>query len=195
MIDEKAAPPAYMAPPPQPDREVSYTPPTHPPPAQSYPPQGPQSGYGSPPQGPPPQNSYFNTPPGAPGQSPAGGMPGYPPAQTPHGGMGQNAANIGQQYQQQRESFLFVHSRKNGIYRRRHRHSLSHSVPLSKLIHIRCHVPAIVVFAMCAQGNHDIETKYGVAGIITAVLCFPCGLFCLFADTEKRCVRCGTRVA
>ncbi|TFK93088.1 hypothetical protein K466DRAFT_479298 [Polyporus arcularius HHB13444] len=50
------------------------------------------------------------------------------------------------------------------------------------------------LFAMCAAGNHDVTTKYGIAGIITAIVCFPCGLICLFADTEKRCVRCGSRV-
>ncbi|KAI0754874.1 hypothetical protein C8Q80DRAFT_1063833, partial [Daedaleopsis nitida] len=48
---------------------------------------------------------------------------------------------------------------------------------------------------MCASGNHDVTTKYGIAGIITAVVCFPCGLICLFMDTEKRCARCGVRVA
>ncbi len=33
--------------------------------------------------------------------------------------------------------------------------------------------------ARCARGDHDVETKYGVCGIITAVVCFPCGLICL----------------
>ncbi|THU88412.1 hypothetical protein K435DRAFT_761920 [Dendrothele bispora CBS 962.96] len=47
------------------------------------------------------------------------------------------------------------------------------------------------LFAQCAQGNHQPETKYGVCGIITAVVCFPCGLICLFSDTEKKCSRCG----
>uniref|UniRef100_D8PT71 Uncharacterized protein n=1 Tax=Schizophyllum commune (strain H4-8 / FGSC 9210) TaxID=578458 RepID=D8PT71_SCHCM len=50
------------------------------------------------------------------------------------------------------------------------------------------------LFAQCAQGVHDPKTKYGVCGIITAVLCFPCGLICLFLDTEKRCARCGVKV-
>ncbi|KAL1676972.1 hypothetical protein EV122DRAFT_279542 [Schizophyllum commune] len=45
-----------------------------------------------------------------------------------------------------------------------------------------------------AQGVHDPKTKYGVCGIITAVLCFPCGLICLFSDTEQRCTRCGVKV-
>lgn len=36
-----------------------------------------------------------------------------------------------------------------------------------------------LVFAMCAQGNHDVTTKYGMAGIITAIVCFPCGLLAL----------------
>ncbi|KAK7467216.1 hypothetical protein VKT23_004274 [Stygiomarasmius scandens] len=47
------------------------------------------------------------------------------------------------------------------------------------------------LFAQCAQGIHQPETKYGVCGIITAVVCFPCGLICLFSDTEKKCSRCG----
>nr|VWO95080.1 Zn(2)-C6 fungal-type domain-containing protein [Ganoderma boninense] len=37
--------------------------------------------------------------------------------------------------------------------------------------------------------------KYGMAGIITAIVCFPCGLLALLCDQEKRCVRCGSRVA
>ncbi|EIW59247.1 uncharacterized protein TRAVEDRAFT_71387 [Trametes versicolor FP-101664 SS1] len=49
------------------------------------------------------------------------------------------------------------------------------------------------LFALCAAGNHDFETKHGIAGIICAILCFPCGLICLFTDVEKRCVRCGVR--
>ncbi|KAI0349578.1 hypothetical protein OH77DRAFT_1414717, partial [Trametes cingulata] len=50
------------------------------------------------------------------------------------------------------------------------------------------------VFAMCASGNHDVEKKHGVFGIIMAIVCFPIGLICLFNDVEKRCVRCGARV-
>ncbi|KAI0092080.1 hypothetical protein BDY19DRAFT_928227, partial [Irpex rosettiformis] len=49
------------------------------------------------------------------------------------------------------------------------------------------------VMARCAQGNHDPETKYGVFGIIMAVVCFPCGLICLCKDKKKRCVRCGVQ--
>ncbi|TBU29953.1 hypothetical protein BD311DRAFT_247430 [Dichomitus squalens] len=50
------------------------------------------------------------------------------------------------------------------------------------------------VIAMCAQRNYDAKTKYGVVGTILAVVCFPCGLFALLCDHEKRCVRCGVRV-
>ncbi|KAJ7774488.1 hypothetical protein DFH07DRAFT_799814, partial [Mycena maculata] len=39
------------------------------------------------------------------------------------------------------------------------------------------------LFAQCAQGIHQPTTKYGVCGIITAVICFPIGLICLFIDT------------
>ncbi|PPQ99270.1 hypothetical protein CVT24_009315 [Panaeolus cyanescens] len=47
------------------------------------------------------------------------------------------------------------------------------------------------LFALCAQGQHERVTKYGMFGIIMAVMCFPCGLICLFTDTEERCGRCG----
>ncbi|KIY52412.1 hypothetical protein FISHEDRAFT_7177, partial [Fistulina hepatica ATCC 64428] len=46
------------------------------------------------------------------------------------------------------------------------------------------------LFAQCARGVHDPTSKYGVCGIITAILLFPVGLICLFADREKRCARC-----
>ena len=36
------------------------------------------------------------------------------------------------------------------------------------------------VFALCAQGQHDVTNKYGVVGIILAIVCFPCGLFALW---------------
>ncbi|KAK7031152.1 hypothetical protein VNI00_013567 [Paramarasmius palmivorus] len=47
------------------------------------------------------------------------------------------------------------------------------------------------LFAQCAQGIHQPTTKYGMCGIITAIMCFPCGLICLFSDTEQKCDRCG----
>lgn len=50
------------------------------------------------------------------------------------------------------------------------------------------------LFARCAQGVHEPTTKYGVCGIITAVVCFPIGLICLFMDTEQKCARCGIRL-
>ncbi|KAF9075201.1 hypothetical protein BDP27DRAFT_1443640 [Rhodocollybia butyracea] len=50
------------------------------------------------------------------------------------------------------------------------------------------------LFAQCAQGRHDPKTKYGMCGIITAIACFPCGLICLFSDSEQRCTRCGVRL-
>ncbi|KAI0372267.1 hypothetical protein BV20DRAFT_940334 [Pilatotrama ljubarskyi] len=70
------------------------------------------------------------------------------------------------------------------------------------------------LMAMCAAGNHDVSKKYGICGIICAVLLFPCGLICLLwvfstflwrpstrltaiarsSDVEKRCVRCGAKV-
>ncbi|KAF7294857.1 hypothetical protein MIND_01023600 [Mycena indigotica] len=51
------------------------------------------------------------------------------------------------------------------------------------------------LFAQCAQGQHSPTTKYGVCGIITAVVCFPIGLICLFIDTEQRCDRCGIKLS
>ncbi|GLB41164.1 putative uncharacterized conserved protein (DUF2367) [Lyophyllum shimeji] len=49
-------------------------------------------------------------------------------------------------------------------------------------------------FAQCAQGNHVRTVKYGVCGIITAVILFPVGLLCLFADKEEICARCGNKL-
>ncbi|KII86995.1 hypothetical protein PLICRDRAFT_113613, partial [Plicaturopsis crispa FD-325 SS-3] len=50
------------------------------------------------------------------------------------------------------------------------------------------------LYAQCAQGNHETKRVFGVCGIITAVLCFPCGLICLFSDSEQKCSRCGVRL-
>ncbi|KAI1790166.1 hypothetical protein LXA43DRAFT_891576 [Ganoderma leucocontextum] len=50
------------------------------------------------------------------------------------------------------------------------------------------------LYAMCASGNHDVTTKYGMVGILTAVFCFPIGLLALLVDKERRCVRCGALV-
>ncbi|KAI0335799.1 hypothetical protein GY45DRAFT_1316525 [Cubamyces sp. BRFM 1775] len=50
------------------------------------------------------------------------------------------------------------------------------------------------LLAMCASGNHDVQKKHGIAGIIAAILFFPIGLLCLVADVEKRCVRCGAHL-
>ncbi|KAI0339016.1 hypothetical protein BDW22DRAFT_1337059 [Trametopsis cervina] len=47
------------------------------------------------------------------------------------------------------------------------------------------------LFARCARGDHDIERKYGVCGIITSVICFPIGLLALLVDVEQKCTRCG----
>ncbi|KAF8155762.1 hypothetical protein B0H34DRAFT_675899 [Crassisporium funariophilum] len=47
------------------------------------------------------------------------------------------------------------------------------------------------LFAQCAQGNHERKTEYGMCGIITAIACFPCGLICLFSDSQEKCSRCG----
>ncbi|KAI0826900.1 hypothetical protein BC628DRAFT_1338725 [Trametes gibbosa] len=47
------------------------------------------------------------------------------------------------------------------------------------------------LFAMCAAGNHDIQSKHGIAGIIGAIVFFPIGLLCLMADTEKRMKTCS----
>ncbi|KAJ7766439.1 hypothetical protein B0H14DRAFT_3510039 [Mycena olivaceomarginata] len=50
------------------------------------------------------------------------------------------------------------------------------------------------LFAQCAQGIHQPTTKYGVFGIITAVVCFPCGLIALFIDVERKCDRCRIKL-
>jgi peptidoglycan/LPS O-acetylase OafA/YrhL len=70
---------------------------------------------------------------------------------------------------------------------------------------------SLLVFARCAQGIHEPTTKYGICGIITAVVCFPIGLICLLyvsppllpvlvvilprsTDTEQKCARCGIKL-
>ncbi|GJE84136.1 hypothetical protein PsYK624_002120 [Phanerochaete sordida] len=50
------------------------------------------------------------------------------------------------------------------------------------------------LMARCARGDHDPKTNYGTVGILWAVCCFPCGLYCLSKDKQRRCVRCGVRV-
>ncbi|KIP06227.1 hypothetical protein PHLGIDRAFT_19512 [Phlebiopsis gigantea 11061_1 CR5-6] len=50
------------------------------------------------------------------------------------------------------------------------------------------------LFAQCARGNHEPARKYGACGIIAAVLLFPIGLICLFADSEERCARCQVQI-
>ncbi|KAK0196937.1 hypothetical protein F5146DRAFT_1129733 [Armillaria mellea] len=50
------------------------------------------------------------------------------------------------------------------------------------------------LYAQCAAGVHEPTTKFGVCGIITAVVCFPIGLICLFIDTEQKCNRCGIKL-
>ncbi|KAH8104755.1 hypothetical protein BXZ70DRAFT_614152 [Cristinia sonorae] len=51
------------------------------------------------------------------------------------------------------------------------------------------------LWARCARGDHDYETKYGIGGIILGILFFPIGLICLFMDVEKKCTRCGAITA
>ncbi|KAF8970567.1 hypothetical protein BDZ97DRAFT_1789819 [Flammula alnicola] len=71
------------------------------------------------------------------------------------------------------------------------------------------------LFARCARGDHQWTTKFGLCGIITAIVrlvfaahsswtsilipqfqqcCFPIGLICLFLDTDEECSRCGVRM-
>ncbi|KAF8237430.1 hypothetical protein L208DRAFT_1247542 [Tricholoma matsutake] len=52
----------------------------------------------------------------------------------------------------------------------------------------------LTVYARCAQGLHDPSIKFGICGIILAVICFPIGLICLFLDTDRVCSRCGARL-
>lgn len=35
------------------------------------------------------------------------------------------------------------------------------------------------VYARCARGDHDVVTKYGACGIVSAILLFPFGFICL----------------
>ncbi|KAF8233672.1 hypothetical protein L208DRAFT_1265799 [Tricholoma matsutake] len=50
------------------------------------------------------------------------------------------------------------------------------------------------LYARCAKGIHQPQRKYGACGIITAILCFPIGLICLFTDSSKVCSQCGVRL-
>ena len=34
--------------------------------------------------------------------------------------------------------------------------------------------------ALCAQGHHNGQRFFGPVGVVAAILCFPCGLFCLW---------------
>ncbi|KAF8274930.1 hypothetical protein EI94DRAFT_1824976 [Lactarius quietus] len=51
------------------------------------------------------------------------------------------------------------------------------------------------MFALCARGEHDVVTSFGLCGIICAILLFPIGLIFLCIDTEKKCARCGVRLS
>lgn len=46
-------------------------------------------------------------------------------------------------------------------------------------------------FALCAAGNHERRSKYGMLGIVCAIVFFPIGFLCMFADVEETCTRCG----
>jgi len=49
-------------------------------------------------------------------------------------------------------------------------------------------------FAQCAIGNHEMSRKYGMLGIVCAIVFFPIGFLCMFADVEETCTRCGKRL-
>ncbi|KAJ6623560.1 hypothetical protein B0H10DRAFT_2010503 [Mycena sp. CBHHK59/15] len=51
------------------------------------------------------------------------------------------------------------------------------------------------LYAQCAQGIHQPTTKYGLCGLICAIVFFPIGLICLFTDTEQKCDRCGIKLS
>ncbi|KAN0140721.1 hypothetical protein V8E53_001165 [Lactarius tabidus] len=51
------------------------------------------------------------------------------------------------------------------------------------------------MLALCARGEHDVVTSFGLCGIICAILLFPIGLIFLCIDTEKKCARCGVRLS
>ncbi|KAJ9052016.1 hypothetical protein DSO57_1038431 [Entomophthora muscae] len=45
----------------------------------------------------------------------------------------------------------------------------------------------------CDGGAHLFEDEYTTCGIIWAVVCFPVGLICCYADRYSRCRKCRTR--
>ncbi|KAF7323057.1 hypothetical protein HMN09_00085700 [Mycena chlorophos] len=151
--------------------------------ANSYaPPEGPPTYATNPPSGEPPQEAYqapqqqqAYTPPQAPPQQ--GFAPqqpqGYPPQGYPQqqGYAPQNYPPQGYAPQQQYTPQAQLTPQQLGEQYRAN------------------------LFAACAQGHHSPSTKFGVFGIIMAVVCFPCGLICLFSDTEQRCDRCGVKLS
>jgi len=43
----------------------------------------------------------------------------------------------------------------------------------------------------CTDGQHVYSLHYGMCGIVSAIVFFPIGLLCLFADMKRVCSRCG----
>ncbi|KAF9546735.1 hypothetical protein CPC08DRAFT_715946 [Agrocybe pediades] len=50
------------------------------------------------------------------------------------------------------------------------------------------------LYGRCARGEHQPTRKYGLVGIVAAIVFFPVGLLCLCVDREKSCKRCGRRL-
>ncbi|KAI0657328.1 hypothetical protein C8Q70DRAFT_935011 [Cubamyces menziesii] len=170
MIDEKssqptATQPQVEAPPPTYNAPSGAPPQGYGPPPQAGPGYGPPQGYGAPPMGSP---QPYPTQPG-PFTYP---QQGYGPAPVPGPGYGQP-----------QQQFYYGAAPPGAGYP-------PQAAPVQ-------HAGAQYqeqLLAMCASGNHDVQTKHGIAGIIGAIIFFPIGLLCLLVDVEKRCVRCGARV-
>ncbi|KAI1713780.1 brain protein I3 [Ditylenchus destructor] len=45
--------------------------------------------------------------------------------------------------------------------------------------------------AFCPVCKQQVEEKFTWRGILWAIFCFPCGMFCCFRRTRLRCPHCG----
>jgi hypothetical protein len=46
----------------------------------------------------------------------------------------------------------------------------------------------------CACGQGFVQPHITICGIVSALLCFPCGLYCLFYCTDEFCDFCRARI-
>jgi hypothetical protein len=49
---------------------------------------------------------------------------------------------------------------------------------------------------LCSKDGqpHNYQRDFTCCGIAWAVLCFPCGLICLFNDRKTKCIKCNKEI-